>query len=60
MHKNITLQSVVSVIFHSFHFVAVVLLLFRFLGPYLWLGLEWKLQLPAYTTVTATPDLSRV
>ena len=24
------------------------------------LGVEWKLQLPAYTTVTAMPDLSHI
>ena len=35
-----------------------------FLRPYLWhmevprLGVEWELQLPAYATATATPDLS--
>ena len=37
-----------------------------FLGPYLWhmeilrLGMELELQLPAYTTVTATPHLSHI
>ena len=37
-----------------------------FLGPYPWhmevprLGVELELQLPAYTTATATPDLSHV
>ena len=37
-----------------------------FLGPHLQhmevprLGVEWELQLLAYTTVTATPDLSRI
>ena len=40
--------------------------LFCFLGPHLWhmevprLGAESELQLPAYTTATATPDPSRV
>ena len=39
---------------------------FVFLGPHLWhmeaprLGVELELQLPAYVTATATPDLSRV
>ena len=42
------------------------LFFFFFLGPHLWhmkvprLGLESQLQLPAYTTATATQDLSRV
>jgi len=40
--------------------------IFAFLGPNLWhmevpgLGVESELQLPAYTTATATQDLSRV
>ena len=40
--------------------------LFCFLGPRLWhvevprLGVESELQLPAYTTATATPDLSHI
>ena len=39
---------------------------FFFLGPHLWhmevprLGLESELQLPAYTTATATRDLSHI
>ena len=39
---------------------------FFFLGPHLWhmevpgLGVELELQLPAYTTVTATPDPSHI
>ena len=39
---------------------------FFFLRPHLQhmevpgLGVEWELQLPAYATATATPDLSRV
>ena len=37
-----------------------------FLGPHLWhmdvprLGVKWELQLPVYTTATATPDPSPV
>ena len=44
----------------------VVFLFFRFLGPLLRhmevprLGVEWELQLPPYTTATATPDLGHV
>ena len=44
----------------------LLLLLFCFLGLYLWhmevlkLGVELKLQLPAYTTASATPVLSSV
>ena len=43
-----------------------VALIFLFLGPYLWyievpgLGDESELQLPAYTTATATPGPSHV
>ena len=39
---------------------------FFFLGPHLWhmevprLGVQSELQLPAYTTATATPDMSRI
>ena len=41
-----------------------VFFFFVFLGPHLWhmevlrLGVELELQLPAYTTATATPDVS--
>ena len=46
------------------HLALVSLFLFWFLGPHLQhlevprLGVELELQLPAYTTATATPDLS--
>ena len=46
--------------------VFVVCLFFCFLGPHLWhmevprLGVESELQLPVYTTATATWDLSRI
>ena len=42
----------------------IYLFIFGFLGPHPWhmevpkLGVESELQLPAYTTATATPDLS--
>ena len=48
-------------------FLLLLLFVFlAFLGPHLWhmdvprLGVKLELQLPAYTTVTATPDLSPV
>ena len=47
-------------------FVVVCLFLCCFLGPHLWhmqvprLGVTWELQLPAYTTATATLDPSHV
>ena len=43
---------------------SAIFLIFWFLGPHLWhvkvprLGIKVELQLPAYTTTTATPDLS--
>ena len=40
--------------FISFHFISV------FLGPHPRLGIELELQVPAYTTATATRDLSHV
>ena len=48
----------------GYYCICIILLFcFVFLGPHLWhmevprLGVELELQLPAYTTATATPDL---
>ena len=47
-------------------FFLLLLLLFCILGPHLWhmevprLGVKLELQLPAYTTATATWDLSHI
>jgi len=48
------------------NFQAGFFFFFAFLGPHPWhmevprLGGEWELELPAYTTATATPDPSQV
>ena len=53
-------------LFASGFFVVVVCLFFVFLGPHLWHmevprpGVELELQLPAYTTATAMPDLTKL
>ena len=51
---------------HLLSFSVLSLFFFVFSGPYLWhmevlrLGVELELQLPAYTTATAMPDLSHI
>ena len=51
---------------YLFFFVCLFVFFFCFLGPHLWhmevpkLGVEMELQLPAYTTATATQDPSHV
>ena len=49
-----------------FHREEVIDISICFLGPHVWhvevprLGVEWELQLPAYTTATATQHPSRI
>ena len=59
--EGIVLRLVFFLIFFYFYFFS-----FCFLGPYLWhmeitrLGVRLELQLPAFTTAIATPDLSHI
>ena len=55
-----------SIILHINYIFFAFFFFFSFLGPYLWhmdvpkLGVKLMLQLLAYPTATATPDLSHV
>ena len=65
MHKILKVVSAADLFTLKWLIMLSDLVFFFSLGPYLQrmevprLGVEWELQLPAYTTTTATQDLSR-
>ena len=65
IYKSSTLKWLTTQIYFRFSIpTSLTFYFFGFLGPHLWhmdipsLGIELELQLPAYSTATATPDLS--